>query len=72
MMTKITKLCLCPAFANATHINGRVVGACSVASGYGVGFATRWLRGQLPAAALSSNNLRQVVHTHVHLYVAVV
>ena len=40
--------------------------------GDGVGLATRRLRVRFPAAALSSNNLRQVVHTHVPLQVVVV
>ena len=34
-------------------------------SGYGVWLATQWLRVQFLAAALSVNDLRQVVHTHV-------
>jgi len=28
---------------------------------------TQWLRVQFPATALSSNNLRQVIHTHMCL-----
>jgi len=31
--------------------------------GYDAGLATWWLKIRFPAAALSSNNLRQVVHT---------
>jgi len=37
--------------------------------GYGIGFATWWLRVRFPASVLSSSNLRQVVHIHLPLQV---
>ena len=36
-----------------------------------VGLTTQWLQVRLPAAALSGNNLRQVVHTYMPLSPAV-
>ena len=35
--------------------------------GYGVGLATQMVAVRLPAVPLSTNNLRQVVHTHAPL-----
>jgi len=37
----------------------------------GTALTTQWLRVQFPTAALSSNNLRQVVDTHLPLQLAV-